>query len=160
MHQNEKNRAEPRFEELCRGQQASCIAEPASWTCKPLKRNFEEISTKTKTFRKKFQNNFQSSNPKPHLATDEVWRLAQVMGTMTRDNCRAQVKTSYKKNAREVANPRPSRPQPKFRRNLGDHCRFLRKIRNFSKKFSSFSHTFRTREIFLSPKAAAPSERA
>ena len=160
MHQNEKNRAEPRFEELCRGQQASCIAEPASWTCKPLKRNFEEISTKKKTFRKKFQNNFQSSNPKPHLATDEVWRLAQVMGTMTRDNCRAQVKTSYKKNAREVANPRPSRPQPKFRRNLGDHCRFLRKIRNFSKKISSFSHTFRTREIFLSPKAAAPSERA
>ena len=55
--------AESRFEELCRGQQASCIAEPASWTCKPLKRNFEEISTKTKTFRKKFQNNFKSSNP-------------------------------------------------------------------------------------------------
>ena len=41
-----KNRAESRFEELCRGQYASCIAEPASWTCKPLKRNFEEISTK------------------------------------------------------------------------------------------------------------------
>ena len=59
-----KKCAESRFEELCRGQQASCNAEPASWTCKPLKRNFEEISTKTKTFRKKFQNNFQSSNPK------------------------------------------------------------------------------------------------
>ena len=131
VQQNEKKCAESRFEELCRGQQASCIAEPASWTCKPLKRNFEEISTKTKTFRKKFQNNFQSSNPKPHLATDEVWRLAQVMGTMTRDNCRAQVKTSYKKNAREVANPRPSRPQPKFRRNLGDQRRFLLKKTKF-----------------------------
>ena len=145
MHQNEKNRAEPRFEELCRGQQASCIAEPASWTCKPLKRNFEEISTKTKTFRKKFQNNFKSSNPKSHLATDEVWRLAQGMG---RSPCSSQ--TSTGKNVREVAHPRPRRPRPKFRRNLGYFCRFLRKIQNFSKKFSSFLHTFRTRLLNLS----------
>ena len=160
MHQNEKNRAEPRFEELCRGQQASCIAEPASWTCKPLKRNFEEISTKKKTFRKKFQNNFQSSNPKPHLATDEVWRLAQVMGTMTRDNCRAQVKTSYKKNAREVANPRPSRPYPKFSSNLGDYCRFWRKIQNFSKFFYHFHTLFeREKSFYLQRPQPHPSAR-
>ena len=57
---------------------------------------------------------------------------------------------------REVANPRPSRPQPKFRRNLGDQRRFLRKIRNFSKKFSSFFTTFRPKSRLSISKGRSP----
>ena len=79
---------------------------------------------------------------------------------MTWDNCRAQVKNqakeSYKKSVREVANPRPRRPQPKFRRNLGDQRRFLRKIQNFSKKFSSFVTTFRPNSRLSISKGRSP----
>ena len=50
VHQNEKNRAESRFTELCRRRRASCIAEPASQACKSLKRRLNEISTKKERF--------------------------------------------------------------------------------------------------------------
>ena len=71
-------------------ERADCIAERTSelhcWASKLLKMTFGEISTQKK-FREKFPKNiFQSSNPRPHLATDEVWRL-----TLTKDNRRAQV---------------------------------------------------------------------
>ena len=47
-----------------------------------------------------------------------------------------------------MANPRPSRPYPKFSRNLGDYCRFLRKIQNFSKNFYHFHTLFERKKSF------------
>ena len=60
-----------------------------------------------------------------------------------------------------MANPRPSRPYPKFSRNLGDYCRFLRKIQNFSKNFYHFHTLFeRERTFYLQRPQPHPSARA
>ena len=136
-------------------ERANCIAELHCWASKLLKMNFGEISTKKKfreTFKKYFSKKLKSH---PHLATERSGDWLKEW-----DDRRAQVKTSYRKTVREVAQPGPRRPEPTFRRNWGDYCRFLRKSQNIFQKFLSFSHTFRTRKDFLSPKAAAPSERA
>ena len=67
-----------------------------------------------------------------------------------------QVQERHKMRGREVANPRPKRPPPKFRRNLGDQRRFLRKIRNFSKNLSSFFTTFRPKSRLSISKGRSP----
>ena len=75
--------------------------------------------------------------------------MAQVMGTMTRDNCRAQVKTSYKKNAREVANPRPSRPHPNLREIWAIIADFCEKYKIFPKLFIIFTHFSNERNLSI-----------
>ena len=61
-----------------------------------------------------------------------------------------------------MANPRPSRPQPKFRGNLGDQRRFLRKIQKFSQKFVIIFTHFSNQEktFYLQRPRPHPSARA
>ena len=110
-----------------------------------FRRNFDtkEIS------REVSKNIFQSSNPRPHLATDEVWRLAQVMGTMTRDNCRAQVKTSYKERSRSgesEAEPAATQISKKFGRSLPI---FAKNTKFFPKIFIIFTHFSNERNLSI-----------
>ena len=151
-----KKCAESRFEELCRGQQASCIAEPASWTCKPLKRNFEEISTKTKTFRKKFQNNFKSSNPNP-TSLPRGLVIGSRFGTIAVLKLKPALERPFEKWHIRGRDGR----DPSFDEIWAIFADFCEKLKIFPKIFPHFYTLFeREFEIFLSPKAAAPSERA